>query len=232
MKSNTKFALITGASSDIGKSIAITLAQNGYNLILTSKTTGELTQAAGEVSRVSGSSEPILTIPTDLTNLKEIQKLTDQVKLATPRLDVLVNVAGVYHDGSKAFYKIDYDKYSTSQVLTTMAVGLTAPMLLIHALIPLMPPGSRIMNISGTFEGGAKGWLPYYVSKKALEDLTIGLSQELKDKGILVNCISPSDTYTASYSKFFRSLPTQAHALYQNKWRTWQKPYFPKMRML
>ena len=52
MKSNTKFALITGASSDIGKSIAITLAQNGYNLILTSKTTGELTQAAGEVSRV------------------------------------------------------------------------------------------------------------------------------------------------------------------------------------
>jgi len=50
---------------------------------------------------------------------------------------------------------------------------------------------------------GAKGWLPYYVSKRAIEDLTIGLAEELKDKSIQVNAISPSDTATEAYKKYF-----------------------------
>lgn len=66
-----------------------------------------------------------------------------------------------------------------------------------------MPSGSSVINISGTFENGAKGWLPYYVSKKAIEDFTVGLSEELEDKGIRVNCISPSDTATEAYKKYF-----------------------------
>ena len=82
-------------------------------------------------------------------------------------------------------------------------MGIIAPSLLTHAFIPLMSKGSRIINISGTFENGAKGWLPYYVSKKAIEDLTVGLSEDLKEKGILVNAISPSDTATDAYSKYF-----------------------------
>lgn len=48
-----------------------------------------------------------------------------------------------------------------------------------------------------------KGWLPYYVSKRAIEDLTIGLSQELAEKGIQVNAVSPSDTGTEQYQKYF-----------------------------
>lgn len=80
---------------------------------------------------------------------------------------------------------------------------LTAPTLLSHALIPLIPTGSSIINLSGTFENGGKGWLPYYVSKRAIEDLTIGLADELKDKGINVNYVSPSDTATDEYKRFF-----------------------------
>ena len=66
-----------------------------------------------------------------------------------------------------------------------------------------MKQKSKIINLSGTFENGSKGWLPYYVSKRGIEDLTIALSQELKEKSIQVNCISPSDTATEAYSKFF-----------------------------
>ncbi len=87
--------------------------------------------------------------------------------------------------------------------MDTFTVGLIAPTLLAHGLLPIMKAGSNIVNISGTFESGAKGWLPYYVSKKGIEELTIGLSQELKDKSINVNCISPSDTATESYAKYF-----------------------------
>ena len=44
-----------------------------------------------------------------------------------------------------------------------------------------MGRGNSIINLSGTFESGGKGWLPYYVSKRALEDLTVGLSDEIRD---------------------------------------------------
>lgn len=66
-----------------------------------------------------------------------------------------------------------------------------------------MKSKSKIINLSGTFENGAKGWLPYYVSKRAIEDLTIALAQELEDKDIQVNAISPSDTATDAYKKYF-----------------------------
>ena len=68
----------------------------------------------------------------------------------------------------------------------------------------------KILNISGTFENGAKGWLPYFVSKKGIEDLTIGLAEELKDKDIQVNAISPSDTATEAYQKYFSQYMNEA----------------------
>ena len=68
-----------------------------------------------------------------------------------------------------------------------------------------MQHGSSIINISGTFENGAKGWLPYYVSKRAIEDFTVGLAQDEQviNKKMKVNCISPSDTATEEYKKYF-----------------------------
>jgi len=86
---------------------------------------------------------------------------------------------------------------------TILLVGLQEPMIIFKNLISLIPQYGKIVNISGTFETGAKGWLPYYVSKKAFEACTIGLSHELIDKKIQVNCISPSDTLTDSYKKYF-----------------------------
>ena len=91
----------------------------------------------------------------------------------------------------------------TATVLDTFSVGLIAPTLLVHGLVSIMPQGSNIVNLSGTFENGAKGWLPYFVSKRGIEDLTKGLSEEFKDKQINVNCISPSDTATEEYKKYF-----------------------------
>ncbi|MBI5358075.1 SDR family oxidoreductase [Candidatus Amesbacteria bacterium] len=82
-------------------------------------------------------------------------------------------------------------------------VGTVAPTLLVHGLFSLMPKDSSVINISGTFENGAKGWLPYFVSKKGIEALTIGLSQELVSKDVKVNCISPSDVATEEYKKYF-----------------------------
>lgn len=114
-----------------------------------------------------------------------------------------MNVAGVWHGENEVYAKKDYQSFDQQVILDTYTVGTIAPSLLVHGLLPLMPEQGKIINISGTFTGGAKGWLPYYVSKKAIEDLTVGLSEELKDKKIQVNCISPSDTATEAYQKYF-----------------------------
>jgi len=97
----------------------------------------------------------------------------------------------------------DFETFEQKIILDTFNVGTIAPALLVHGLLPIMKQKAKIINLSGTFENGGKGWIPYYVSKRAIEDLTIGLAQELQEKDIQVNCISPSDTATDAYKKYF-----------------------------
>lgn len=118
-------------------------------------------------------------------------------------IDAIINIAGIWHGKDEVFAGKDFQMFDQQIILDTYTVGFTAPSLLIHGLLPKMGPRSKIVNLSGTFENGSKGWLPYYASKRALEDLTVGLAQELADKDIQVNAVSPSDTATQSYAKFF-----------------------------
>lgn len=149
----------------------------------------------------------------DLRSVDEIEKFSKQIKESEKEIDILVNVAGIWHSKDKAYSGIDFAHYSTDEILDTYAVGLTAPTILSHEFVPLMRRGGKIINISGTFDNGAKGWLPYFVSKKAIEDLTVGLFQELIDRQIQVNRISPSDAATEEYKKYFPEFATPENAL-------------------
>jgi NAD(P)-dependent dehydrogenase (short-subunit alcohol dehydrogenase family) len=146
----------------------------------------------------------------DLSSVDSINGLIVSVKALTDRIDVLCNIAGVWHGEREVYAGKSFQEFNQSIILDTMTVGVIAPLVLSHGLLPLMAEHSKIINLSGTFEDGAKGWLPYYVSKRSIEDLTIGLSQELADKNVQVNCISPSDTATESYERFFPQYMGQA----------------------
>lgn len=197
----SKTALITGANSDIAISIAKRLMQLGYSLILTSRNAERLEETRTQV----GDKTNISAFAYDMSSINNILLLTQKIKDNFESLDLIVNVAGIYHDKGVAFDNIDFADYSVNQIQENLNVGILAPMIIVNQLSGLMSSGSSIINISGTFET-AKGWLPYYVSKKALEDFTIGASQEFKD--IRVNCISPGDTLTKSYKKFFPQYAT------------------------
>lgn len=195
-----KIVVITGASTGIGRAMGVEFAKAGAIVMLTSRNKAKLEETASIIKKNGGKAE---TFTADLRDIKAIQGLAKLIKGKWNRVDVIINVAGIYHSDKKAYYNIDFHDYKLDEVLATLEVGIIAPTVLCHELLPIMKRNSKIVNISGTFESGAKGWLPYYVSKKAIEDLTIGLSQELADKQIQVNCISPSDTLTESYKKFF-----------------------------
>ena len=195
-----KHALVTGASTGIGRAIAIALAKEGIFVLITARNKENLEETKKLIEEVKGKADIIIA---DLANKDSLDKLISEIKTKTTSLDMLVNVAGIWHGNNEVFANKDFTSFSTQVVLDTFNVGIIAPVLLTHGLVPLMPENGKIVNISGTFENGAKGWLPYYVSKRAIEDLTIGLSQELSDKKIQVNCISPSDTATEQYRKYF-----------------------------
>lgn len=192
------FAIVTGASTGIGRAIAIELANHGVFVALVARTIHRLEETKKIIDKGKAK-----VFPCDLTNIDAINTLIDEIKKESSRVDILVNVAGIWHGENEVYAEKNFDTFTQRVILDTFAVGTVAPTLLSHAFIPLMKQGSSIVNISGTFENGAKGWLPYYVSKRAIEDLTVGLSQELKQKNIYVNCISPSDTATNAYKKYF-----------------------------
>lgn len=203
-----KTALITGANSDIAISIAKKLMELGYNLILTSRNAEKLEQTRTQIGDITS----ISAFAYDLSSTNNILLLTQKVRDNFQNLDLIVNLAGIYHDEEKAFDGIDFKDYSVTEIEDNLNVGILAPMIIVNQLRDLLKSGSSIINISGTFES-AKGWLPYYVSKKALEDFTVGASQEFSDDGIRVNCISPGDTMTESYKKFFPQYATEENCI-------------------
>ena len=194
------YAIVTGASTGIGRTISLALAKKGFYIILLARNEVGLKETKRQIEEERGKAKYFLC---DLSDTKSINKFIQFVKKELTHINILVNVAGIWHGKNEVYADIDFAKFKQKVILDTYHVGITAPTLLVHGLIPLMPKGSKIINISGTFESGAKGWLPYYVSKRAIEDLTVGLAQELKDKNIQVNCISPSDIATEAYKKYF-----------------------------
>ena len=182
-----KIALITGGSSDIGLAIANRLKEENYSIILTSRT------------KPDNLDESFTFIPADLTKESDIKGLVNKIE----KVNLLVNAAAIWHNETEVFADKEYFDFKWGDISSTMQVGIIAPMMLIYLLKDKFEKDSDIINITGTFEDGGKGWVPYYVSKKALEELTYALSDDLNDRGIRVNAVCPSDTATKPYSKFF-----------------------------
>ncbi len=200
MKFKNKLAIITGASTGIGKAVSVAMAKEGIEVILIARTKKKLVETNKLIKNIGGKSVHFVT---DLSRVDSINKTIKKIKKLNKDVSFLINVAGIWHGANEVYANKDFETFNPQVIVDTYCVGLIAPTLLAHAFIPVMPVGSKILNVSGTFENGAKGWLPYFVSKRGIEDLTVGLAEELKNKKISVNCISPSDTATEAYKKYF-----------------------------
>ncbi len=196
------FALVTGASTGIGREIAMALAREGIEVGLIARSVEGLQETKGLILNAGGKAE---SFPTDLRNLQSIEELWASLSQLHPAVDILANVAGVWHSNSTVYYGPDLAQTPAEQIDEVLDVGIRAPMHLTRLVLSRMikQKSGKVLNISGTFESGASGWLHYYVSKKAIEDFTVGLAQEVRKHRIQVNCISPSDTLTPAYRRFF-----------------------------
>jgi 3-oxoacyl-[acyl-carrier protein] reductase len=177
-------ALVTGASSGLGRAVAIALAEAGADVALVARSEEDLRETDERVCRAG---RQALALPTDLASATETQEAVERSVGAFGRLDVLVNAAGT--DAPGPVEELDVAGWDR-----TLSVNLRAPFLLSKAAFGRMREagGGTIVNVSSV--AGKKGWAnaaAYCASKFGLTGLTEALADEGRPHGIRAIVIYP-----------------------------------------
>jgi len=186
----TKTALVTGASSGIGESLADCFAKGGYNLVLVARSVDKLKELADRLSATY--KVKVWVAPADLAQPDSARRLAAAMKRARRPIDVLVNNAGVLEHGS--FIGIPAERH---QALIDLNVsGLTA--MLAHFVPPMVARGhGRILNVASIAAFQPVPSLATYAATKAyVLSLTESLAEELKGSGVTVTALCPGITAT------------------------------------
>jgi NAD(P)-dependent dehydrogenase (short-subunit alcohol dehydrogenase family) len=182
IRSESKIAVVTGASSGIGKAIAERLAQAGYRVYGTSRRGGQ----AGL--------QPFEMLALDVTDDESVEAAVEQVMQREGRIDLLVNNAGFGIEMAGA------EESSTEQAQAIFDTNFFGTLRMTRAVVPHMrhQGGRRIINI-----GSIVGLLPmpymtiYAASKHAIEGYSESLDHELRTMGIRVSIVEPGITKTS-----------------------------------
>jgi NAD(P)-dependent dehydrogenase (short-subunit alcohol dehydrogenase family) len=168
MASNGRVAVVTGASSGIGKAVSLALQAAGYSVVLAGRRGAELERTAS-ASVLDGGK--MLTVPADVTKQESVKALFAQVGAVFGRVDVLFNNAGT---GGRA---VPLEDLTLEQWNKVVAVNLTGAFLCAQEAIKLMkaqqPRGGRIIN-NGSLSAHAPRphSAPYTATKHAMTGLT------------------------------------------------------------
>ncbi len=176
-----KTALVTGASSGIGRAIALELAAEGVRLCVSGRQLESLQELAKEIA-ASGGHQPEICI-VDIMLEGSPQTLAEDALKKLGRIDILVNCAGgITH------MTLESPEQAWRDVMT---LNYTRPRELTMAIVPLMAKQKwgRIINISGSSE--PKGVEAGSAPKAAVHGFAKGLSREVAKHGITVNSVSP-----------------------------------------
>ncbi len=192
--------LITGSTDGLGKQTALALAKQGATVLLHGRNQQRLETTQREIQEATGNAHLEL-YRADFAALAEVRGLAEAVQARHPRLDMLINNAGIGAGKlSEARREVSNDGYELR-----FAVNYLAPFLLTHLLLSCVchTPPSRTINV------GSVGQSPidfddvmlehhydpmhaYRQSKLALAMFTFDLAEQLKDEQITVNCLHPA----------------------------------------
>ena len=180
-----KVAMITGATRGIGKQIALTLANEGYNIVLNYRTENdELFQAKNEIESKNVN---CLTVQGDVTNFEDCKQMIERAINEFGKIDVLINNAGITKDMLLARMKEEDIK----QVIDVNLVG-TFNMTKNVISYMMKARSGRIINISSVVGiAGNAGQTNYSASKAGIIGFTKSLAKEVASRNILVNAVAP-----------------------------------------
>ncbi|MGQ1796055.1 SDR family NAD(P)-dependent oxidoreductase [Kocuria oceani] len=183
-------AVLTGAAGGIGEQLAHGLAARGAHLVLVDRDEPGLEGVAGTIRRRHPEVR-VRTVVADLAELSALPAVTDRILAEHPRIDLLVNNAGVALGGT-------FEQVSAEEFDWLMDINFRAPVILTRRLLPalLATPGSHLVNLSSLFGLIAPpGQVAYAASKYAVRGFTEGLRHELAGR-VGVTVVHPGGVRT------------------------------------
>lgn len=184
-----KVALITGGDSGIGRAAAIGFAKEGANVLIAYL---DEHQDAQETQRlIEAEGRECVAIAGDVGQSDFCKKMVDTAMTSFGRLDIVVNNA------AQQYPQQSIESISDEQLLQTFRINIFSMFYTVRAALPHLKPGSRIINTTSvTAYRGSSHLLDYSSTKGAIVAFTRSLSQQLLEKGILVNAVAPGPIWT------------------------------------
>lgn len=190
---SSKTAVVTGATSGLGRAAAEALAQRGFRVILVGRDAARGAEAVAEIRAAGGRAELVLG---DLMTVAGAQAIAGEILERAPRLELLVNNAG------GAFNR---DERTIDGLERTFALNVLAPFVLTEALMPALAAArGRVVNVVTAVSAGSKttidaiagakaqpGMQSYVRNKLALVTLTIELQRRYGARGVSFASLHP-----------------------------------------
>lgn len=177
-----KVAVVTGGTTGIGKEIALTLAQDGFDVVVNYLVKDEAVKEA-----IEAMGRKCMLIEGNVSSMEDMEKMTKTIMNEFGRIDVLVNNAGITRD--TLLLRMTEEDFDS--VLNVNTKGTFCTM---KNIVPVMmkQKSGRIINISSVVGMvGNAGQVNYSASKAALLGMTKTLAKEVASRGILVNAVAP-----------------------------------------
>jgi meso-butanediol dehydrogenase/(S,S)-butanediol dehydrogenase/diacetyl reductase len=193
-KLTDRVAIITGATSGIGKATASLFAQEGAKVVFTGRRRDRGEKVESEIRALGGDCQ---FIQADHTDPEACSHVVERTLAEYGRIDILFNNAGIVTSGTaETVTEADWN--------ATLAINVTAVWRMSRLVIPHMREqgeGVIVNNSSDWAVVGARDALPYAVSKGAVAQMTRSMALDHAREGIRVNAVCPGDTFVERWTE-------------------------------
>ena len=206
MELRGRTAVVTGASTGIGRAIAGKLAEAGCRLGICARNEARLEKAAGELRALGAE---VVAIPTDVSREEDVERFAGGVERELGRTSVLVNNAGVGRFGS--FLNLTLEDYDR-----TFATNVRGPFLCSKRFIPGMVEAGDGVVVNIASLAGKHAFCTgsvYAASKHALLGMSGSMMLDLRDQGVRVLCVCPGSVDTPFFGRESHRAPSGAEVL-------------------